>query len=102
MERRSSVLLLCLALAVVAALGLGACGGAGGGEEKEIKGLVTRFDNGARAFTVQGDDGRSYDFRMVAGSKGDLAEIKEHMDLKKPIVVKYRGASPPYEIVEAD
>ena len=101
MQRRARVLLLCLALALVAALTLGACGGAGGGEQ-EIKGVVTRFDNGARTFTVQGDDGRSYDFKMVAGSKGDLAEIKEHMDLKKPIAVKYRGGSPPYEVVAAD
>jgi hypothetical protein len=87
-------------LLAAAALGLGACTGEGG-RERVVKGQVTRVDLATQTFTVRGDDGKSYEFKMVSGSKGDLPEIKEHMDLKKPVEVKYRGTTPPYEVISA-
>lgn len=100
--RRSGGILQSVALLIVVTLTLCACvvGGAGG-DQKEVKGLVTSVDANAKTFTVAGDDGKTYDFRMVSGSKGDLPELKEHMDLKKPVEVKYRGTTSPYEVVEA-
>lgn len=97
MKRRAGVLLLCVLLLAV---GMGGCSGEGGGE-KQIKGQVTGFDIGTKTFTVQGNDGKSYEFKMVDGSRGDLPEIKEHMDLKKPVEVRYRGTTSPYEVVSA-
>lgn len=101
MKRSAASLILCVALTLGATLALGACGGPSGDGEREIKGLVTGVDAGAKTFTVQGDDGRSYAFRMVEGSKAELPEIKEHMDLKKPVEVRYKGTAPPYEVVSA-
>lgn len=101
MMPRGSILVLRVGvLAIALALTLGACGGAGG-DGQEIRGLVTGVDAGAQTFTIQGDDGRSYIFKMVDGSRGDLPEIKEHMDLKKPVEVRYRGTAPPYEVISA-
>lgn len=99
--RRSGGILQSVALLIVVTLTLCACVGGGGGGQKEVKGLVTSVDANAKTFTVAGDDGKTYDFRMVSGSKGDLPELKEHMDLKKPVEVKYRGTTSPYEVVEA-
>ena len=96
MRRVFAVLAVAL---VVVALALTACGGGG---QQRVKGMVTRVDLPSKSFTVQGSDGKSYDFKMVADSKGDLAEIKEHMDLKKAIEVTYRGTAAPYEVVGAD
>ena len=101
MKRCSGVIPLYIALLIVVGLTSSACLRPGGGDQREVKGLVTRVDATAKTFTVAGDDGKTYDFRMVAGSKGDLPEIKEHMDLKKPVEVKYRGTTSPYDVVEA-
>lgn len=98
--RWRSVAFLCVALALLAPALLGACGGAG--DQKTVKGQVTAVDAGARTFSVRGNDGKTYDFKMVAGSKGDLAELKEHLDLKKEVEVTYRGSAAPYEVVNAD
>ena len=95
---RRVYVVLCIMLAVVA-LTLTACGGS---SQPTIKGTVTKVDLPTKTFTVQATDGKSYDFKMVADSKGDLSEIKEHMDLKKQIEVKYRGTTSPYEVVSAD
>lgn len=78
-----------------------ACGSTGGGGETAIAGLVTKVDTSAKTFSVN-SGGKDYDFKMTATSKGDIAEIKEHMDLKKSIDVKYKGSSSPYEVVDAD
>lgn len=95
------MLFLCVLLLAAAMLGLSACTGEGG-REREVKGQVTRVDLATQTFTVQGDDGRAYEFKMVSGSKGDLPEIKEHMDRKKPIEVRYRdGTTPTYEVISA-
>ncbi|MFN8534379.1 MAG: hypothetical protein U0556_12640 [Dehalococcoidia bacterium] len=77
-------------------------GGGGGGGEVTVNGTVTRVDTSARTFSIRTNDGKDLDFKMVNNSKGDIREIKEHFDLKKPIEVKYRGNSSPYEVGFAD
>lgn len=99
MKLRSIVLLL--AVVLIASLALGACGGSSGGAESTVTGQVTKVDTAAKTFTISAS-GKTYDFKMVSGSKGDINEIKEHMDLKKDITVKYKGSSSPYEVVNAD
>jgi hypothetical protein len=89
---RLRLVLLCLLLALP--LALGACGGNG---ERSIKGQVVAIDATAGTFAVQATDGQRYEFRAKAGSKVDLVHIKEHMDEKKEIEVKFTGTTPPYE-----
>lgn len=101
MKLRAMVLLV--AVLLMAALALGACGGSSGssGGESTVKGLVTKVDTTAKTFTIDAS-GKTYDFKMTGSSKGDINEIKQHMDQKKEIDVKYKGSSPPYEVVSAD
>ena len=94
------VVLLCVVLSTV--LVTSGCGASGsGGGETALAGIVTKVDTTAKTFTVN-SGGKDYDFKMSATSKGDIAEIKEHMELKKSIDVKYKGSSSPYEVVDAD
>ena len=98
LKARSVVLLM--SVLVVSMLVLNACGGSSGGETT-IKGQVTKVDTGAKTFSME-SGGKSYDFAMTSTSKGDINEVKEHMDRKKEIEVRYRGSSPPYEVTYAD
>lgn len=85
-------LLLLLPLAV------GACGiGGSAGAEQSVKGQVVGVDAAAKAFSLQATDGKKYDFRVKAGSAVDLVHVKEHLDNKKEIEVRYTGSSAPYE-----
>ena len=86
------VLLLVLPLAVVA------CGSGGSaGAEHSMKGQVVSVDAGAKMFSLQATDGKKYDFKVKTGSDVDLVHVKEHMDNKKEIEVKYTGSTTPYE-----
>lgn len=78
-------------------LALGACGGAGADAERSVKGQVSGVNAGAKTFSLQGNDGKKYDFKVQAGSNVDLVHVKEHMDNKKEIEVKYSGSTAPYE-----
>jgi hypothetical protein len=99
--RRFASLLLGAALVLSAATS--ACGAlSGGGNEIMVSGNVTRVDTSARTFSIRTPDGRDLDFRMVNTSKGDIREIKEHFDLKKPIEVRYKPGTAPYEVGWAD
>lgn len=82
------VLLVILALPLT----LGACGGNG---EQKITGQVVAVDATAKTFSVQASDGKRYDFK--AGSGVDLTHVKEHLDEKKQVEVRYTGTSSPYE-----
>jgi hypothetical protein len=85
-----------LALALMLALPgtLTACAGG----DDSIKGQVTAVDAAARTFSVQAEDGKKYDFKVPEGSTAvDLTHIKEHMDQKTVIEVKYKGGTSPYE-----
>lgn len=93
--------LLCALLLLGAALALAACSPAGNGDEREVRGQVTAVDAGANTFTVRGDDGKDYRFKLVEGSKADLPEIKTHFDRKQPVEVRYRGTTEPYEVISA-
>ena len=94
MYRGSRILaLFALALILVLPVALTACAG-----ENSIKGQVTAVDATARTFSVQAEDGKKYDFKVPEGStKVDLTHIKEHMDQKKVIEVKYTGETSPFE-----
>jgi hypothetical protein len=96
---RGSRILALVALALLLALpfALTACAGS----EKTIEGQVTAVDATARTFSVQADDGKKYDFKVPAGSTVDLTHIKEHMDEKEKIEVKYKDGSSPYEATYA-
>lgn len=90
-------------LVLVAALFAAACSGGGGGSgEQTINGQVTKVDTAAKTFSVNANN-KDYDFKMVQISKGDINEIKQHFDGKKPIEVRYRtNSSSPYEVAFAD
>ena len=98
MLRGSRILVfLTLALVLTLPLALTACGGS----EKSIEGQVTAVDATARTFSVQADDGKKYNFKLPAGSTVDLTHIKEHMDEKEKIEVKYKDGASPYEATYA-
>ena len=98
MLRGSRILaLLTLALMLALPFALTACGGS----EKSIEGQVTAVDATARTFSVQADDGKKYDFKLPAGSTVDLTHVKEHMDEKEKIEVKYKDGTSPYEATYA-
>lgn len=101
MKRQARAVTLLVAVLLMSLLVLSACGGTSAGAETTIKGMPTKVDVAAKTFTVE-SGGKSYDFKMTDKSKGEMAEIKEHMDQKKEIEVKYKGATPPYEVVNAD
>jgi hypothetical protein len=91
------VALLAIALALILPLALSACAG----DDQSIKGQVTAVDATTRTFSVQADDGKKYEFKVPEGSNVSLTHIKEHMDEKKSIEVKYKGDSSPYEATYA-
>lgn len=92
-------LLICwFAALLVLPLALSACSG-----ERSIKGQVSAVDATARTFSVQATDGKKYEFKVPSGSaKVDLTHVKEHLDQKKEIEVKYSGDTAPYEANSAD
>ena len=95
---KRALLVLWFALVLVLPLALSACGGG----EQSIKGTVASVDATARTFSVQATDGKKYEFKVRAGSaKVDLTHIKEHMDGKKQIEVRYTGDTAPYEATYA-
>ncbi|CAA9558374.1 MAG: hypothetical protein AVDCRST_MAG18-872 [uncultured Thermomicrobiales bacterium] len=96
MSPRSRILLLGVALLLALPLALGACGGA---SERSITGQVVAVDATAKTFSVQATDGKRYDFK--AGGGVDIVHVKEHMDGKKQIEVKYSGTTSPYEASHA-
>jgi hypothetical protein len=98
------ITLFAAALLVVAIAATSACSkpASGAGETTTITGMVTKTDLNAKTFSVKAKNGKDYDFKMVANSKGDIKEIKEHQDLKKEIEVRFRGSSNPFEVVFAD
>lgn len=100
--RHSLAVLCCLAPCVVLLLAIGGCTGGRAGGNHTIKGQVTSVDAGAATFAVRADDGKEYRFKMTASSKGDLAEIKEHLDRRQPLAVTYRDTVEPYEVISAD
>ena len=86
--------LLALALILVLPVALTACARG----ENSLRGQVTAVDATARTFSVQAEDGKKYDFKVPEGStKVDLTHVKEHMDNKTQIEVKYKGETSPYE-----
>ena len=89
-QLRMVALIVFIALALT--LALGACGGAG---EQKVTGQVLAVDATAKTFSLRGSDGQRYDFK--AGSGVDLTHVKEHMDEKKQIEVRYTGTTSPYE-----
>lgn len=104
MKRQLRATMLVALVLLVSALVLSACGGSGGsssGGETAIKGVPTKVDTNAKTFTID-SGGKSYDFKMASGSKGDMNEIKQHADQKKEIEVRYKGSAAPYEVVSAD
>ena len=103
MKRQLRAAFLVGAILLVAMLVLSACGGSSGsgGSTSNIKGLVTKVDTSAKTFTVD-SNGKTYDFKMVSDSKGDINEVKKHMDTKEQIEVQYKGSSSPYDVVSAD
>lgn len=94
--------LSCLALCVVLLSAIGGCTGGNADSNQTVRGQVTSVDAGAATFSVQADNGREYRFKLTARSQGNLAEIKEHLDRKRPLAVTYRGTEEPYEVVSAD
>ena len=51
---------------------------------------------------MQATDGKKYDFKVPSGSaKVDLTHIKEHMDEKQEVEVRYTGDTAPYEATYA-
>jgi len=94
---------LMFAILLASMLALSACGGSttSGGGEATLSGQVTKVDTGAKTFTVD-SNGKSYDFKLVSGSSGDINEVKKHMDTKEKIDVKYKGTTAPYDVVSAD
>ena len=99
--RRLSIVLALSVLMVVSVSLLACTGGGGGGSEMTVTGLITKVDVNAKTFSLNGG-GKDYDFKMVAASKGDISEIKEHLDEKKQVDVKYKNTGSPYEVVAAD
>jgi hypothetical protein len=97
MKHYSRQIALLLLLLLTVPLALGACGTANAGAEQSVKGQVTSVDATAKTFSFQGNDGKKYDFKVKAGSSVDLVHVKEHMDNKKEIEVKYTGTTAPYE-----
>ncbi len=95
---KRSFVVFWFALVLILPLALSACGGG----EQSIKGTVSSVDATARTFSVQATDGKKYDFKVPSGSaKVDLTHIKEHMDEKKEIEVRYTGDTAPYEATYA-
>lgn len=104
MTRSLRTITIMAAILLLSMLTLSACGGtssSSSGGENTITGLVTKVDTSAKTFTVDAN-GKTYDFKLASGSKGDITEIKKHMDTKEQIEVKYKGTSSPYEVVSAD
>lgn len=94
-SRRIALLVFLL---LVLPLAVGACGSGGSsGAEQSVKGQVVGVDAGAKTFSLQATDGKKYDFKVQAGSGVDLVHVKEHMDNKKEIEVRYTGSTAPYE-----
>lgn len=91
MSAQLRIVTLILFIALALPLALGACGA---GEQK-VTGQVLAVDATAKTFSLQGSDGKRYDFK--AGSGVDLTHVKEHMDEKKQIEVRYTGTTAPYE-----
>jgi hypothetical protein len=86
-----------VAFLLVLPLALSACGG-----ERSIKGQVASVDATTRTFSVQATNGKKYDFKVPSGSaKVDLTHIKEHMDEKQEVEVRYTGDTAPYEATYA-
>ncbi len=92
MIQRHRLLVLTMILFGALALVLSGCGTNG---PKSVKGTVVAVDAAAKTFSIQGTDGKKYDFK--AGSGVDLAHVKEHMDEKAQIEVTYTGSTPPYD-----
>lgn len=90
--------ILLLVLLLVLPLAVGACGsGASASAEQSVKGQVVGVDAGAQTFSLQATGGKKYDLKVKAGSSVDLVHVKEHMDNKKEIEVRYSGTTAPYE-----
>ena len=95
--------ILLLVLLLVLPLAVGACGSGGSASaEQSVKGQVVGVDAAAKTFSLQATDGKKYDFKVKVGSSVDLVHVKEHMDNKKEIEVKYTGTTAPYEASYAD
>lgn len=97
MTARFRLVLFCALFLLGLPLVLSACGGAG---KQSINGQVTAVDATARTFTLAGNDGKNYVFKL--GSGVDIVHVKEHMDGKKEIKVEYTGTTAPYEASSAD
>lgn len=97
MSAQLRIAALVLFVVLVLPVALGACGSAG---EQKAAGQVVAIDATARTFSLRASDGKRYDFK--AGSGVDLTHVKEHMDEKKQIEVRYTGSSAPYDASYAD
>lgn len=73
--------------------------GSQSGPEATVKGKVTKVDVRARTFTLQGDDGKSYDFKVTDSSRADLNTLASSLGSSQEVEVTYRNTSPPYEVV---
>jgi len=69
------------------------------GPQATVTGEVTKVDPAARTFTVQGADGKDYDFSASAGSQVDLAALAANLASKQQVTVTYSGTAAPYLVV---
>lgn len=69
------------------------------GPQATVTGQVTAVDPNARTFTVQGADGRSYNFTVSAGSQVDLTALATNLTSKQQVTITYRNTTPPYEVI---
>lgn len=69
------------------------------GPQATVTGQVTAVDPNARTFTVQGTDGRSYNFTVSAGSQVDLTALATNLTSKQQVTITYRNTTPPYEVI---
>lgn len=69
------------------------------GPQATVTGQVTKADPTARTFTVQGADGRSYDFIVTTNTQVDFTALANDIVSKQQVTVTYRNTASPYEVI---
>lgn len=70
-----------------------------GGPQATVTGQVTAVDPNARTFTVQGSDGRSYNFTVSTGTQVDFTALATSLASKQQVTITYRNTTSPYEVI---